>query len=114
VTTDQERPQKLETIGRYLAGRFPASSVKCGSVDDRLRYWFHIDYPQDPLRRSRRLTIPEEAVDDLDPADIIALLEHPNTERLWSTLGTSPLHLRYDVVTGIELPLRPPPTKPNP
>ena len=113
MTTGQERPQQLETIGRYLAGHFPASNVKCGSVDDRLRYWFHIDYPQD-LLRSRRLTIPEEAVDDLYPAEIIALLAHPNTERLWSTLGTSPLHLRYDVVTGIDLPPRLRPTKPNP
>ena len=51
--------------------------------DKDLHYCFHIDYVRDPLAKSRRLRISRAAVDDLDPSEIIALLQHPGTEKRW-------------------------------
>ena len=95
--------EKLEVIRKYLSDRFPNHTVKVATLDDRFRYRFRIELNED-LAQSRQLTIPQEAVDDLFPADIIALLEHPDTEKLWKKIRGFTLHLVYDPVDGISLP----------
>ncbi len=92
--------EKLEVIRKYLSDRFPNHTVEVATLDVRFRYRFRIELSED-LAQSRQLTIPQEAVDDLFSADIIALLEQPATEKLWKQIRGMTLHLVYDVLTGI-------------
>jgi len=94
--------QKLEEIREYLSDRFPNHNVEIAS-DDPLRYRFKIERSED-LAKSQSLTIPQDAVDDLDSAEIIALLKQPITEELWTNIPGFALHLVYEPVDGINLP----------
>ena len=97
--------EKLEVIRKYLSDRFPNHTVKVATLDESFRYRFRIELSED-LAQSRQLTIPQEAVDDLFPADIIALLEQPNTETVWKKNRGLTLHLVYEPALGIDLPGR--------
>jgi hypothetical protein len=99
---------KLEAIRVYLAQRFPACSVQVADGRDAdFRDCFLIDSPEGPAQ-SRRLRIPGSAIDDLDPSEIIALLERQDVEPRWRVIGPQPLDLAYDVAGGLDL-VEPPP-----
>ena len=106
MATEQKRADKLEEIKRYLEGRFSGYDITVVPSDAYLRHRFLIVHPTD-LARSRQLTVPMDAVDDLDPAEIIAFLEHPYVEARWETLGVMPFRLSYDPPPGVGL--KPPP-----
>ncbi len=103
MATEQKRADKLEEIKRYLEGRFSGYAVTVVAPDTSRRRSFLIVHPAD-LSRSRQLGIPMDAVDDLDPAEIIALLEHPDTEPPWVALGVRLFGLVYDPLSGLSLP----------
>ena len=96
--------EKLEELLKHLTETFPEPDftvLLLPAPDKDLHYCFHIDYVRDPLAKSRRLRISRAAVDDLDPSEIIALLQHPGTENRWKQYGVNPFSLQYDVAKGI-------------
>jgi len=104
--------EKLREIRDYLSETFlPATDFTVtyiASPDKDWRYHFHIHYQPEPSARSRRLTIPRNALDDLHPNDFIALLQSPSTERRWKEYGVKPFPLQYDVADRLFLPDSPP------
>ena len=98
--------EKLEDLRQYLAGRFPSPDFSIEVPDLYLEYGFNITCPAD-LGKSRRLRIPETALEDLDTGEITALLDHPNTEKRWLEYRDRPFRLNYDVVVGLTLPIAP-------
>ena len=91
--------EKLEKIREYLNDQFREHTVGEAYLDGNIRYCFEIEQIKN-LVQSRRLTIPQEAVDDLYPAEIIALLKLPRAEQLWKERIS--LHLRYGPVNGLD------------
>ncbi len=100
--SDDERIRKVEDIREYLAGRFPLPDfeVTAAPLDEHLRYWFFIEHINDAAL-CRRLIVPLDAIDDLAPADVTALLIRSDVETRWEELGDQPLELQYDALRGL-------------
>ena len=94
--------QKIEDLRQCLAERFAGFGVEPAVVDDGLECRFELDFLQE-TSKSRQLSILQNAVDDLSPASITALLNHPDAEKLRSTLGVRPPRSVYDL-SGRYLP----------
>ncbi len=70
---------------------------------DELRWRFDIVCTEDPLK-NRMFSVPMEAVQDVSPSEILAVVTQGAALLWWSDHGAVRMHLQYVLANGVTLP----------
>ena len=95
--TEDEKLQELVSQVREI---FPAHVVDARGLDADLRWPIDVLYESD-LMRSRRFTVPRDALDDLDSAQVSSFIQQAEDDGWWEQNRGRTLHIGYDVGIGL-------------